>query len=150
MQVSFYHLGSMPLIKSCGKLLEKVLASGKRAVVLCGSEERVRDLNSGLWTYATQSFLPHGSAREGMPERHPIWVTSCLENPNQADILVALEGVMIDKEVPFQRCLDIFEGTIKEEVTAARERWRLYRDRGDILAYWKQNEAGLWEKPEGL
>lgn len=148
MQVSFYHLGTMPLVKSCGKLLEKVLATGKRAVVLCESEERVRDLNSGLWTFATHSFLPHGTLREGMPERQPIWITTTKENPNGAQILLVLDGAQVDETDPFERCLDIFDGNDPEAVQKARSRWSHYRKRGDTLSYWKQNESGVWVQPE--
>lgn len=147
MQVSFYHLGAMPLIKSCAKLLEKVLSLNKRAVLWCGSQDRVSDLNEGLWTYAPRSFLPHGTAREGQPERHPIWVTSQLENPNDAEILLVVDGMMVAQEAPFQRCLDIFSGMDQTAVEAARTRWQTYHHRGDDLAYWKQNSAGVWEQP---
>lgn len=148
MQISFYHLGTMPLIKSCGKLLEKVLSSDKRAVVLCGDEERVRDVNSGLWTYASHSFLPHGTSQEGRADRQPIWVTSTKENPNGAQILIVLDGSEIKPEDPFERCLDIFDGHSHEAVQKARTRWAFYKARGDTLSYWRQNDSGAWEKPD--
>tara|TARA_A100000171_G_C2132223_1_gene147525 strand:- start:1800 stop:2222 length:423 start_codon:yes stop_codon:yes gene_type:complete len=138
----------MPLIKSCAKLLEKVLSTGKRAVVLCGTSDRVADLNAGLWTYATQSFLPHGTVREGNAARQPVWITTEVENPNGAEIVIIVDGQTITPEDSFHRCLDIFDGMDQTAVEDARRRWQLYRERGDTLAYWKQNSSGLWEQPQ--
>ena len=64
-KIRFYHLQKSPLERVLPQLLEKVLAKGDRAVVMAGSEERVEALNTLLWTYAQQSFLPHGSTRDG-------------------------------------------------------------------------------------
>ena len=58
-EIGFYHLTCTPLERALPKLLEKVLASGARAVVRAGSDERVEFLNGALWTYQPASFLPH-------------------------------------------------------------------------------------------
>ncbi len=82
--IGFYHLTGMPLERALPKLLERVLRSGKRAVVMAGSEERVESLNAMLWTYRQDSFLPHGSARDANPEAQPVWLTAKDENPINA------------------------------------------------------------------
>ena len=64
-EIAFYQLRRTPLEKALPKLLEKVLESGRRAVVLAASEERAEALNAALWTYEQGSFLPHGTARDG-------------------------------------------------------------------------------------
>ncbi len=69
------------------KLLEKTLASEKRAVVLAASVDRVEALAAQLWTYDPDSWLPHGTARDGSPEEQPIWLTERDENPNGAAFL---------------------------------------------------------------
>ena len=72
-RVDFYHLQNKRLEDVLPKLLEKVYAINKRAVVRIGNSERVDFLNSLLWTYEEQSFLPHGSKKDGMSEMQPIW-----------------------------------------------------------------------------
>jgi DNA polymerase-3 subunit chi len=144
--VGFYHLVATPLEKALPKLLEKVLASGARAVVMAGSPERVEALNALLWTYAPSGFLPHGSAKDGRAERQPIWLTAADENPNGASILVLTDGAMSDGLAGYSRCLDVFDGADEAAVARARERWKLYKDAGHTLTYWQQTESGGWDR----
>jgi DNA polymerase-3 subunit chi len=144
--VGFYHLVRSPLEKALPKLLVKVLESGARAVVMAGSEERVESLASLLWTYQPNSFLPHGTARDGKPDQQPIWLTERDENPNGATFLVLTDGAMSDAVGSYARCLDIFDGSDPDAVSRARERWRSYKDAGHSVTYYQQTEAGGWEK----
>jgi DNA polymerase-3 subunit chi len=144
--IGFYHLVATPLEKALPKLLEKVLGSGARAVVMAGSTERVEALNGLLWTYAPNGFLPHGSAKDGHAERQPIWLTAKDENPNQASILVLTDGAMSDHLPNYARCLDVFDGADETAVAQARERWKLYKDAGHGLTYWQQTDNGGWER----
>jgi DNA polymerase-3 subunit chi len=145
-EIGFYHLVRSPLEKALPKLLEKVLESGARAVVMAGSEERVESLAALLWTYHPNGFLPHGTARDGKPDRQPIWLTERDENPNGATILVLTDGASSEQVDRFARCLEVFDGGDPEAVNRARERWRVYKDAGHNLTYWQQTESGGWEK----
>ena len=145
-EIGFYHLVRSPLEKALPKLLEKVLESGARAVVMAGSAERVEALNALLWTYQPGSFLPHGSARDGASERQPIWLTDSDENPNGASILVLTDGAASAQVERYARCLEIFDGGDPEALERARERWRAYRAAGHTVTYWQQTETGGWEK----
>ena len=144
--IGFYHLVATPLEKALPKLLEKVLGSGARAVVMAGSAERVEALNGLLWTYAPNGFLPHGSAKDGRPERQPIWLTAKDENPNGATILVLTDGATADSLPSFARCLDVFDGADETAVEAARARWKAYKEAGHGLTYWQQTDSGGWER----
>lgn len=144
--VGFYHLTRSPLERALPKLLEKVLESGARAVVMAGSEERVRALNTLLWTYDPASFLPHGTIEDGDSADQPIWLTVEDENPNEAGILVLADGATSDNVGAFARCLEMFDGNDEVAVAAARARWREYKDAGHTLTYWQQNDRGGWEK----
>jgi DNA polymerase-3 subunit chi len=144
--IGFYHLVRSPLEKALPKLLEKVLESGAHAVVMAGSEERVESLAALLWTYHPNSFLPHGTARDGKPDRQPIWLTERDENLNGATILVLTDGASSAQVDRYARCLEVFDGGDPEAVTRARERWRVYKDAGHNLTYWQQTESGGWEK----
>jgi DNA polymerase-3 subunit chi len=145
-EVSFYHLQRRSLEETLPKLLERVIASNQRAVVLAESAERVEALNSQLWTYNPDGFLPHGSARDGFSADQPIFLTSNEENPNGATILLlvgeALPGFVGD----FARCLDLFDGNDPQAVQNARDRWRAYKAQGHAVTYWQQDDNGRWEK----
>jgi DNA polymerase-3 subunit chi len=144
--IGFYHLTRTPLERALPRLLEKVVETGARAVVIAGSSDRVEALNSVLWTYDQGSFLPHGSARDGGPEDQPIWLTTADENPNGATVLVLAEGAQSAAVGTYARCLDMFDGNDANAVAAARERWRAYAAAGHALTYWQQNARGGWEK----
>jgi len=145
-QIGFYHLMRLPLEQALPKLLDKALAAGFRAVVLAGSIERVEALNDRLWTYEPESWLPHGSAKDGEASLQPIWLTPVDENPNGATILVMCDGAASDKVGDYQRCLDLFDGNDSEAVEKARERWKRWKAEGHELVYYQQTERGGWEE----
>ena len=144
--VGFYHLIATPLERALPKLLEKVLESGARAVVLAASKPRIESLDTALWVYNPDSFLPHGTAGAGVSADQPVFLSTCEENPNGADILVLVDGVEPDFLSTFARCLDVFDGTDEVAVAAARERWSARKAAGDDVTYWKQAADGRWEK----
>jgi DNA polymerase III subunit chi len=146
-EVGFYHLLTMPLERALPRLLELGLKAGFRVVVLAGSPERVEHLDAALWSYDDASFLPHGSRRDGRPERQPIWLTESDENPNQADMLVLTDGAGSARLAEYRRCLDLFDGNDEAALAAARERWRGAKEAGHALTYWQQTATG-WAKKE--
>ncbi len=75
-EVLFYHLERQPLERALPALLEKTLAKGWRAVVQAASEERLAALDLALWTYADDSFLPHGTAKTGSADAQPVYLTA--------------------------------------------------------------------------
>lgn len=147
--IGFYHLTRSTLEQALPRLLEKAHASGARTVVMTGSEERTKALDTILWTYDQNAFLPHGTARDGNPEEQPIWITHEDENPNGADILVLADGAVSGRVADFARCLEMFDGNDDDAVSKARERWKAYSTAGHRLTYWQQSPAGRWEEKAG-
>ena len=145
-EVGFYHLTATPLDRALPRLLERTMQAGERAVVLAGSEERVQALNGLLWTYEERSWLPHGAARDGFAEDQPIWLTTTQENPNGAGFLFLTDGVSAADLSAWTRVFDLFDGRDDAAVAAARARWKVARDAGHDLSYWRQTDRGGWEK----
>ncbi|CAN0418318.1 unnamed protein product [Discosporangium mesarthrocarpum] len=145
-EISFYHLLHTPLERALPKLIEKVLESGARAVIRTGSAERAEALNGALWTYDQDSFVPHGTARDGNAPAQPVWITPDEENPNGADILVLTDGAESAGVSNYRRCLEMFDGRDATAVAAARQRWTAYKEAAHELTYWQQTESGGWEK----
>jgi DNA polymerase III subunit chi len=133
------------LERALPRLLERALKEGHRVVVLAGSAERVAHLDQVLWTYDDASFLPHGSAGDGNAARQPIFLTETEANPNQADMLVLVDGASAREARGFARVCDMFDGNDEAAVEAARQRWRLAKAAGSALTYWEQTGAG-WVK----
>jgi DNA polymerase-3 subunit chi len=145
-EVGFYHLQRTPLEPALGRLLEKVLASGQRAVVRASSPDRVEALNRALWTFGRDSFLPHGSRDDGFAEDQPVFLTATADYPNAASVLVLVDGAEVEPPAQFSRCLYLFDGNDEQAVAEARERWRTWRARGARVTYWRQTERGGWQK----
>jgi DNA polymerase-3 subunit chi len=143
--INFYHLQRSSLEQTLPKLLEKILQAGKRAVVIARSEERVEALNTLLWTYDPNSFLPHGSRADGAAPEQPVWLTIEDENPNAASVLVLTDGAATGRLGDYERCLELFDGNDPERVADARKRWADYKGAGHAVTYWQQGERG-WEK----
>ncbi|MBM08355.1 MAG: DNA polymerase III subunit chi [Magnetovibrio sp.] len=144
--ISFYHLERSSLEQVLPQLLEKTLYLDKRALVLSGSEERVEALNAHLWTYDQDSWLPHGSDKDGDPVDQPIWLSVDEDNLNNAEFLFLTDGAEARSIGQFERCFDIFDGTVEISLLAARERWKRYKDAEYELTYWQQSTVGKWEE----
>ena len=127
-------------------MLEKALAGGRRVVVVAGSEERVAALDAALWTFDDQSFLPHGTARDGDAAEQPIWLTTREENPNSAGMLVLVDGATAADPAAWPELCEFFDGRDEDAVAAARARWKAAKDAGHALKYFKQTDRGGWEQ----
>ena len=145
-EVNFYHLTRSSLEDALPRLLAKTLQAGERAVVMLGSPERVDALNNHLWTFDPDSFLPHGSAKDGEADRQPVWLTHLDENPNGAAFLFVADRARSERVGEYRRCFELFDGRDDEAVTQSREQWKAYKAAGHIVAYWQQTESGGWEK----
>lgn len=144
-EISFYHLSKTEFRKALPSLLEKVLESGKNAVLLAANEDKAKEIDSFLWTFSTKRFIPHGTSADKYKEDQPIYITTAEENPNGSEILIVVDGQNPGFIRDFARVLDIFDGNNPQEVEAARKRWQEYKDKNFKLAYWKQDDSGKWQ-----
>jgi DNA polymerase-3 subunit chi len=145
-EVYFYHLERRSLDQVLPTLLELSLKRGWRAAVQAASEERVEALNTLLWTYREDSFLPHGTAREGRASLHPIYLTAGGDNPNAAHVRFLVDGATLEDASPYVRVAYVFDGRDQEAVAQAREAWQAAKARGDAVSYWQQDADGRWQQ----
>ena len=147
-RVDFYHLQQKTLDEVLPKLLQKAYSTGKRIKVKIGTEERVEFINSLLWTYNDESFLPHGSKKDGFADQQPIWLSADIENPNTALFLFLVDGAEENAETltQYERVFNIFDGNSAEAVQQARRLWKEYKNSSCEVYYWQQSSAGKWEQ----
>lgn len=143
-EVLFYHLRSQPLDKVLPRLVEKTLERGWRAAIQADSEERVEALSALLWTYADDSFLPHGTARDGMAELQPVWLTHGADNPNRATVRFFTDGADAGGLAGLDRAVFLFDGNDAQAVEQARARWKAAKADGHQVSYWQQDDDGRW------
>lgn len=144
-EVLFYQLSTSPLEANLPEMLERSLARGWRVILRAGSEAGLAALDSRLWTYRGDAFLPHGTAALGHAARQPIYLTLGRENPNRANVLMLVDGARAEpEEMPgFDRACLIFDGNDRAALDAARTDWRAVTAAGHPAKYWAQ-EAGRW------
>jgi DNA polymerase-3 subunit chi len=145
-EVLFYHLEHQPLDRVLPSLVERTLERGWRAVVQAGSEERVEALDMALWTWRDDSFLPHGTKRDGNPAVQPVYLTTEEDNPNGATVRFLVDGAETGDLSPYARVVYLFEGRDASAVARAREQWRSAKQAGCEVTYWQQSPEGRWEK----
>src|SRR6202012_3872769 len=138
-EIWFYHLQRRSLDDVLPGLLEPALQRGWRAVVQGASEERIAALDQQLWTYSDDSFLPHGSAREGPPAMQPVFLTMGPENPNGPAVRFLIEGAeaapILERNDAYERLMLLFDGNDAEALAAARGQWSELKARGLALSY---------------
>ncbi len=145
-EVFFYHLERRTLGEVLPTLLQRSLERGWRAAVQAASEERVEALATLLWTYSEESFLPHGTPRDGQPEAQPVYLTAAEDNPNGAQVRFLVDGAELGDASAYARVVFIFDGADADAVARARAEWQAAKARGHAVSYWQQDEAGRWKQ----
>ena len=109
-EINFYQVDET-IIKSLAPLLLKVLEEKKKALIFCKEQNQVREIDSSLWSYGRNKFIPHvtNSDREFIFERQPILISDKEENLNKADYLVFLSDVSEGFATGFSRIFYFFE-----------------------------------------
>lgn len=145
MEILFYHLEQTPLERALPQLLEKVLDRGWRAVVEPGSPERAQALDSALWTYSEESFLPHGLAGGAHDGDQPILIATEPGNPNKAQVRLFVDRALPRADEEYERLVFMFDGHDPDAIAEARDAWKHLRD-AHTVTYWQQDENGRWAK----
>ena len=162
-EVLFYHLEHKPLDAVLPELLEKCYERDWKVYIQCKDKPLAQRLDKQLWTYKTDSFLPHGlddapqALRKNFDkaefsEMQPILIGTEAHNPNNSSVRFLLEGSEIDDaELPnYQRIIVMFEGADEQSVMTARQQWKKFKslpkDSLSAITYWQQGVNGRWEK----
>lgn len=144
----FYHLQNQTLEDVLPKLLEKAYETGKKIKVKVGTEERVEFINTLLWTYNDEAFIPHGSKKDGFATEQPIWLTNEYNNPNDATMLFLVDSAIasLDEAKNYERIFNIFDGNAQTALEQARSFWKELKNAEQELYYWQQSSSGSWQQ----
>lgn len=146
----FYHLERRSLEEVLPGLVEKSRQRGWKVLIRTDSAERADAIDTLLWTYDDQSFLPHAQAGDGEAARQPVLITVGQDNPNGAEILFCVGGVQPgwegEKLSQFARIVLLFDGRDPAALDGARKSWKDARAMGHDVTYWKESPSGKFEK----
>ena len=145
-EVLFYHLEVRPLESVLPQLLEKTLERGWRAIVETGSRERAEALESLLWTYRDDAFLPHGLAGEASEGHQPILLTTeSTENPNGAVVRFFVDRAVPQSADGYRRIVPRLAAHPPAGVAGPPPPPRALRE-GNEITYWQQEQDSRWVK----
>jgi DNA polymerase-3 subunit chi len=145
-EVLFYHLENQPLERVIPVLLEKTLERGWKAVVETGSRERAEALDTALWTYRDESFLPHGIAGTETDALQPVLITTEADNPNGATVRFFVDRAVPQSVASYERIVYLFSGQDPDAVAEARVAWKALSTPDNAVTYWQQDPGGRWVK----
>lgn len=146
-EVLFYHLQNQPVERVLPPLLEKSLERGWRVVVQAASEERADALDSHLWTYRDDSFLPHGTWRDRDAAEQPIVLAVDGGNPNNAAVRFLIDCSDLPHDADgYERLVLVFNGEDDDATAAARATWSAAKSKGFEVTYWQPDEQGRWQR----
>ena len=145
-EVLFYHLTESKLEDALPPLLDKSLERGWRVVVQTGDAERRDALDTHLWTFREDSFLPHGTDEQAFAADQPVLLTTAPDNPNSATVRFLVAGAEPPSLDAYDRVIFMFDGYDQAELETARGHWKRLKGDGHQLTYWQQNGDGRWTK----
>lgn len=144
MRVDFYHLTATPLERALPAIAEKVVAGGARLLIVAG-ERQLAALDEHLWSYAPDSFLPHGRVSGEGASAQPILLSTDLDPRNGASCVAITDGLWRHEALAFTRTFYFFDNG---QLDTARGAWRtLKSDPAVHLHYWKQVDGRWLEGP---
>lgn len=143
----FYHLQGLTLERVLPSLLEKSLERNWRAVVQTASEERAEALDSHLWTYRDDSFLPHGTWCDRDAAEQSVILAIDDRNPNSAQVCFLIDSAALPSDAAeYERLVLIFDGDDEEAAAAARASWTECKNKGFDVTYWQPDANGRWQR----
>lgn len=134
-RIDFHSGVADPLLHTC-KLVRKAVAAGNRVVCLSTDSQRLEALDRALWSFSPTDFIAHVAVTDPLAEQTPVLLSDGSVPPpvSHHEVLVNLDAQTPAHFSRFQRLIEIVSRDDADK-TAARERFRFYRDRGYALAH---------------
>ncbi|KQN36862.1 DNA polymerase III subunit chi [Sphingomonas sp. Leaf407] len=143
MKVDFYHLTRSPLDRVLPRIAARLHDAGERLLLLSDDADQRRVIDTLLWTYARDSFLPHAEAGTGNDAAQAVLIAADPTPANGARNVAIVDGRWRDAALGFDRAFHFFG---EDHIAAARAAWKALGERDGIeRRYWRQGDGG-WEQ----
>ena len=132
-RVDFYVLETSDadgVSRTACRLAEKALRLGHRVFVHTPCEDDARRLDTLLWTFRQDSFVPHGLAHGADPAPEPVLIGDGREPEGDVDVLINLTNDVPSCADRSRRIAEIVASADGVARAAGRARYRRYQDRG--------------------
>lgn len=112
------------------RLVRKARASNMQVVVFLQDENQLKAFDDALWTFSEQDFLPHVVAGDALAAQTPVILTDdANEELPHHQVMINLSSKTPENFARFERLFEIVSND-EADLTAGRERYRLYQQRG--------------------
>jgi DNA polymerase-3 subunit chi len=146
LKVSFYHLVTTTLEETLSKILLKILNQHEKSVILFRNDDRMLSVDKYLWSFSSTHIIPHGTCYDDYKDQQPIYLTTKIENPNKARILIVTDVSLDLIYDDFSHVIFMFDGNTENELDTARTKWHKLKENYSELSYYKQDTSGAWQK----
>ena len=117
------------------RLIRKAQVANTKLVVLAEDREQLNNIDSLLWTFSEQDFLPHVIAGDSLAAQTPIILTDdCEKALPHHHALVNLSRRTPEFFARFERMLELVSND-EQDLVAGRERYKYYQERGYPLTH---------------
>ncbi|MEY3899906.1 MAG: hypothetical protein RI962_1061 [Pseudomonadota bacterium] len=117
------------------RLIRKAQVANTKLVVLAEDREQLNNIDSLLWTFSEQDFLPHVIAGDSLAAQTPIILTDdCEKALPHHHALVNLSRRTPEFFARFERMFELVSND-EQDLVAGRERYKYYQERGYPLTH---------------
>src|SRR5262249_22191094 len=142
-RVDFYILPDVDVearLRFACRLAHRAVAAGQRVHVHVDDHAASNDLDSLMWEYPEQRFLPHGVAGEPAAANAPVVIHHREPNAGRDELLINLAAAIPSFFGRFERVAEI---VVQKARDVGRDRYKYYRDRGYPLHH---HDIDQWEE----
>ena len=129
-------------LQKIAELCDSAVRKGRRLMIYSADVESTARLEHYLWSSPAIGFTPHCRSDHALAEVTPIIVDCRGEKLVHDDVLVNLQSQYPPFFSRFRRLIEIV-GLDEADRSAARERYRFYRDRGYEIKLLDQTGAAM-------
>jgi DNA polymerase-3 subunit chi len=114
--------------------VRKAYLSGHKVVLVCDDQAYGARLDEALWDNQPTDFLPHCSTHSPEAVDTPIILATPDDETPHHDVMINLARRTPLFFSRFERLIEVVS-TEPDDVSAGRERWAFYRDRGYAMTH---------------
>ena len=141
-KVYFYNSSQRDIIADISWLTEKLYKERNRIVVYCKDQETVELINTFLWSYKEDMFIPHSVEKNEQSIIDPVLITTEVDQNHNYNVLLAINGVLINEKdwLNFATVYYFFDYKENKEKENARLMWKSFSALDITCKYWVNKE----------
>ena len=132
-RIDFYSNAGSKLHAAC-RIVGRAWKGKHKVLVFTPEEAVARSFDRLLWTYQPIGFVPHCMAQDPLAVETPVLITTKVDTLSHDEVLVNLAPEYPAIFSRFARLIEVV-GLDEIDRTAARARWRFYKDRGYAIEH---------------